>query len=81
MIITARYGYILTKINNTHNAEDIAADVFVKIYEKLSDGSSVEDDVCNSETLGTLTDALESLDERGRDIIILRFYRQLRQKY
>lgn len=29
------YGYILSKIGNPHDAEDIAADVFVKIYAKL----------------------------------------------
>lgn len=29
------YGYIISKINNQHDAEDIAADVFVKIYAKL----------------------------------------------
>ena len=29
------YGYVLSKINNQQDAEDIAADVFVKIYSKL----------------------------------------------
>ena len=107
------YGYIVSKINNQHNAEDLAADVFVKVYEKLDsfDDSkaslstwiytitrntltdyyrtrrvfeeipetmetdfSVEDDVCNAEMLENLARALETLDERERDIIILRFY-------
>lgn len=106
------YGYICSKINNTQTAEDLAANVFVKIYEKLDsfdegkaslstwiytitrntltdyyrtrrvfaeipetldDGSSVEEDVCNAETLDALASALEALDERERDIIILRF--------
>lgn len=108
------YGYICSKINNAQAAEDLAANVFVKIYEKLDsfdegkaslstwiytitrntltdyyrtrrvfeevpetldDGSSVEEDVCNAETLDALASALESLDERERDIIILRFYK------
>ncbi len=29
------FGYILSKINNAHDAEDLTADVFVKIYAKL----------------------------------------------
>ena len=29
------YGYIYSKINDPHDAEDITADVFVKIYAKL----------------------------------------------
>ncbi|MBQ0126065.1 MAG: RNA polymerase sigma factor, partial [Clostridiales bacterium] len=92
------YGYIISKINNVQNTEDLTAEVFVKIYEKLGeydgskaslstwiytvtrntltdwfrlrkqfdeipesldDGSSLEDDVCNTETLETLASALE----------------------
>lgn len=107
------YGYIISKINNRQNAEDIASDVFVKIYEKLDtfdeskaslstwiytitrntltdyyrtrqvfseinddmeDGTSVEEDICNAESLEQLADALETLDKRERDIIILHFY-------
>lgn len=107
------FGYIYTKINNVQDAEDITADVFVKVFEKidsfddtkaslttwiytiarntlidhyrrhktmveipltLDDGSSVEDDVCNSQQLDQLAKALQSLEERERDIIILRFY-------
>lgn len=107
------FGYILSKINNSQTAEDLAADVFVKVYEKIDsfdesraslstwiytitrntltdwfrtrrtfeeipetqdDGCSLEDDICNAETLETLATALESLEERERDIIILRFY-------
>lgn len=29
------FGYIVSRINNSRDAEDIAADVFVKVYEKL----------------------------------------------
>ena len=107
------YGYIKSKINNTQNAEDLATDVFMKVYAKidsfdetkaslstwiftitrntltdyyrtrkvhdeipetLPDGSSVEDSVCNEETLNALAQALGTLEERERDIIILRYY-------
>ena len=107
-------SYIRSKTNSVHDAEDIAADVFLKVYEKLDtfdetkaslstwiytitrntltdffrtrrvfeevpemleDGSSVEEDVCNAEVLEALASALESLGERERDIIILRFYK------
>lgn len=48
--------------------------VFDEIPETFEDGSRIEEDVCNKESLGTLADALEHLDERKRDIIILRYY-------
>ena len=106
-------GYIRSKINSAHDAEDIAADVFVKVFEKLdtfddrkasistwiytitrntltdyyrtrrvwdevpemlADGFSVEDEICNAEMLETLAKALERLDERERDIIVLHYY-------
>ena len=107
------HGYIRSKINSAQDAEDIAADVFLKVYEKLDrfdenkaslstwiytitrntltdyfrtrkvfdeipeaseSGFSVEENVCNAEMLEVLAKALESLDERERDIVILRFY-------
>lgn len=106
-------GYIRSKTNSAQDAEDITADVFVKVFEKLDtfdekkaslstwiytitrntltdyfrtrkvfaempetveDDISVEDEICNAEMLATLANALEALDERERDIIILRFY-------
>ena len=107
------YGYIISKINKSQDAEDITSDVFLKVYEKIDtfdetkaslstwiytitrntltdyfrtrkvfaeipetieDETSVENEICNAEMLETLADALETLEERERDIIILRFY-------
>lgn len=45
-----------------------------EIPETLEDGSCVEEEVCSAEMLGLLARALEALDERERDIVILRFY-------
>lgn len=107
------YGYIISKIGNAHTAEDLASEVFVKVYEKIgsfderkaslstwiytitrntlidyyrtrrvyeevpvtmSDGSSVEEEICSGEMLEALAKALETLDDRERDIIVLRYY-------
>ena len=106
-------GYIRSKISSAQDAEDLAADVFVKVLEKLDSfdeskasfstwiytitrntltdyfrtrkvfaeipvtmeaDTSVEDDICNAETLELLTKALEALDERERDIVVFRYY-------
>ena len=107
------FGYILSKVSNRQDAEDIATDVFVKIYSKLDtfneskaslstwvyivtrntltdyfrtrkvlaeipedieDEASAEDKICNAEMLEILTNALETLEKRERDIIILHYY-------
>lgn len=48
--------------------------VFDEIPETFPENSSVEEEICNKEMLEKLADALQTLDERERDIIILRFY-------
>ena len=47
---------------------------YEEIPETQDNGYSMEDDVCNAETLELLATALEGLEERERDIIVLRFY-------
>lgn len=108
--------YMRAKVGNLSLAEDLAADVFVKVYEKLDafddtksalstwiytiarnrlidyfrtrkvnseltedipEESTVETGLLQREALDTLADALESLDERERDIIIQRYYQKL----
>lgn len=108
--------YLQGKVNDSYLAEDLCADVFLKVYEKLdtfdetkasistwiftvarntltdyfrtrrvheeipeylSEGSSIEEELCNNEQLETLADALQSLDERERDIIIFHYYNHI----
>lgn len=45
-----------------------------EIPEDMADGTDIEEQVIESETLDTLADALEKLDTRLRDIIILHYY-------
>lgn len=54
--------------------------VMNEIPETYADGSNIEDNLCNAETLEILADALEKLEERQRDIIVLRFYSGLTLK-
>ena len=54
--------------------------VFEEIPEMPDGSSSVEDGICNAEMLETLTEALKTLDERERDIIIFRFYFNKKQR-
>ncbi|MCQ2435403.1 MAG: sigma-70 family RNA polymerase sigma factor [Clostridia bacterium] len=107
------FGYIHNRIASWHDAEDICADVFVKVFshldsfdetkaslstwiytitrntlrdryrtthvsDQLDDSSSGDDDfvddICKSESLQQLADALEKLDDRQRDIVILHYY-------
>lgn len=45
-----------------------------EIPEDMADGTDIETDVISAETLGELADALEQLDGRLRDIIVLHYY-------
>lgn len=51
-----------------------------EIPETYADDSDIENNICSAEALEILADALESLEERQRDIIILRFYSGLTLK-
>lgn len=108
------HGYLLSKTCDEMQAEDIAADVFVKVFARLesydetrsslstwiytitsntltdyyrtrrvheeipeelaADDDGPEELLVNGEMLEILADALESLDERSRKIIILKYY-------
>lgn len=48
--------------------------IFEEVPEDIVSELSPLEDICKEETLGELADALEKLDERERDIIILRYY-------
>lgn len=66
--------WIYTITRNTLTDYYRTRKVFAEIPETMETDTSVEDDVCNAEMLDNLAKALETLDERERDIIILRFY-------
>ena len=66
--------WIYTITRNTVIDYFRASKKWEELPEALQDRSDVEDTVCNEQMLETLANALESLDERERDVIILRFY-------
>lgn len=47
---------------------------FSELPEDIATGSNIDENLLNEETLEQLADALESLDERSRDLIILHYY-------
>ncbi|MGN0669251.1 MAG: RNA polymerase sigma factor [Oscillospiraceae bacterium] len=47
---------------------------FSELPEELSTDSNIDENLLNEEMLEQLADALESLDERSRDLIILHYY-------
>ncbi len=110
------FGYLYGKTNSQQDAEDLCADVFVKVYAKLDSfdenkaslstwifhitrntlfdffrkgRSTVEldenipqegdfsEDICREEALEALADALESLPERERNIVLLHYYKRI----
>ena len=66
--------WIYTIARNTLTDHFRTRKVLTEIPETYADDSSVEDEICRSEMLELLASALEKLDERSRDIIILRYY-------
>ena len=48
--------------------------VFEEVPEDIATNSDIEEEACNSETLEELAKALEKLEEREREIVILRYY-------
>lgn len=48
--------------------------VFEEVPEDIESKESLEDDICSDETLNELAAALEKLDERAQNLIILRYY-------
>ena len=47
---------------------------FSELPEDIATDSNIDENLLNEETLEQLADALESLDERSRDLIILHYY-------
>lgn len=105
--------YVRGKVGNEHDSEDVVSDVFVKVFNGLSDfdenkaslstwiftitrnavidyfraskrlcelpeelysEDDTEQNIINAEMLERLADALERLNERERDIIVLHYY-------
>lgn len=105
--------YVRGKVGNEHDSEDVVSDVFVKVFNGLSDfdenkaslstwiftitrnavidyfraskrlcelpeelysEDDTEQNIINAEMLERLADALEWLNERERDIIVLHYY-------
>lgn len=66
--------WIYTIANNTVIDYYRTAKVYSEIPEDVSTSDSIEDELLNEETLEELANALEKLEERERDIIILHYY-------
>lgn len=66
--------WIFTIMKNTLYDYYRGRKVMEEIPEDMADGSSVEEDACRNDTLELLAGALGELDERARDIIIMRYY-------
>ena len=66
--------WIYTVTRNTLTDYFRTKKVFEVLPEDIAEDSYVEDEICNTETLEELAQALEKLDNRERDIIILHYY-------
>lgn len=53
---------------------------FSELPEDIADDGKIDENLLNEEMLEQLADALESLDERSRDLIILHYYSGLSLK-
>lgn len=72
--------WIYTVTRNTLTDHYRTRHVLEEVPETVSDGSDIEEEICNAEMLEILASAIEKLDERSRDIIVLRYYSGLTLK-
>lgn len=72
--------WIYTITRNTLTDYYRSRKVHEEIPETLADEDSVDEDLCNEETLKELAAVLRRLDERERDIIVLHYYSGLTLK-
>ena len=72
--------WIFTITRNTLTDFFRTRKVMDEVPETLAEDSSIEDDFCNREMLNVLADALETLDERESDIIVMRYYKGMTLK-
>lgn len=54
--------------------------VYSEVSEDIEDDSEIEESVLNEEMLNALADALEKLDERDRNLVVLHYYSGLTLK-
>ena len=66
--------WIFTITRNTLTDHYRTRKVFSEVPETMPVDFSIEDEYCNEETLDSLADALEKLDERERCIIVFHYY-------
>lgn len=67
--------WIYTIANNTVLDYYRGRRVFEEVPEEIADDSEIDADLLQEESLRMLADALESLTERERDLIVLHYYK------
>lgn len=73
--------WIYTVTRNTMTDYYRTRKVHEEVAEEIPDESSpIEEEICNAEMLDVLVEALKTLEERERDIIILRYYKNMNLK-